>query len=316
MNLTGLFRRYILKNWTAKLLCLLLAFGFWAWVAVQDRDTRSFRAAVQFTDLPESSTVSGQTTRDVTVTARGPGTVLGQLDDDDFTVQVSLEEFDLEEAEGYVRIYDWDVSHPRGLEVTEVEPEELRVVLEPKATRELPVEVKTGAFHREEYELNKQVTPSTAVLTGPEEEIENLEVVRLEELSWPSPREAVRREQVEAAVDPAMEVEYPEAGLFTVELRVEEPSKTRSFEQLPVKVVDVPEGMRAEVEPEKISFRVQGEAELIEELTPEDIEVIVTAPATPGLSIENASVELPGGVDPADDYQLQKSVKVELIEDG
>ncbi|GEM_PF-5337597 len=315
MNLISFFRRYILKNWPVKLICLLLALSFWFWVAVQDRDTRSFRAQVEFVDLPEGYTVSDRTSRTVTISVRGPETVLEQFDDDDFKVVSTLEEFDGEETEGEVRVYPWDVQHPRGLEVTSVDPGDLQVFLEPKISRELMLEVEPEARPSDGFELHKNVTPETALVAGPQEKVTEMESLQLEQISWPTPDEAVKVEQIEARLEPSVELKYPETGFFEVELRVEEPLESRTFEGIPVEVIEIPEGMEATVEPDQISFQVKGDAGLIEELSLEDIEVIVTSPTEPGMSIENALVELPEGVEAAPEYELQKSVKVELIEE-
>lgn len=118
----------------------------------------------------------------VTVTVKGDAEQLRNVDPNDFSIILDLSFVDSEgEHEGFFSLEKKGVAkHLKGLEVS-LNPVSLRLYIEKKITKAVPVKIKTSSQVRSGYEIEVGVSsPDTISVSGPRSQIEKLEFIETE----------------------------------------------------------------------------------------------------------------------------------------
>lgn len=311
MSFFKFIKPIFLENWLAKLICLLIAIGLWSWVAIQQTSEKQYEVPVNFTEVPEGKIVSPEVQNQVTVRIRGPKTTLGNLTNQDLGLSLSLG--GLEGNEGVVRIFPWDVDHPSGVEVVEIDPGNIRLSLEAWEKKSVSVQPQLSGEKSASYTYSYEVDPDTAVIVAPRSDIQDIEELPLETVKWPEPASLPERKTVRAELSSNYQLEYPPENRFVLFLEARRSISTREFGSVPIEVKSIPEGKKAIPSPENITVKVKGPAQLVESMAADDIDLSVESPAVDeGISIKKIQFSLPDGVELGEDYSGVRTIKVRL----
>ena len=161
----------VVHNLGLKLFSLGLAFALWLVVAGEQRVEHALNVPLNLTGLPEKmALVNDPGGGSVTVKLRGPKSLVTSLGTDE--VQLNLELSRLKEGENLVTVKAEQIPVPRGVEVLQVSPSRVRVVLEPVAEREIRVAVRVeGAPAAGHYFKRASVRPDRVRVVGPRSEV-------------------------------------------------------------------------------------------------------------------------------------------------
>lgn len=306
-------KNFIVRNWMAKLFCLLFALSLWAWVKVQQTAEQRFDARVEFRNLPEEFVVTGNSDDVVSVTLSGPKTTLNRIDAESISVEIDASQF--QTGGNSVRILPWNLDYPRGLNVESIQPPRVNVEIERRIFQQVTVDPNVSAPPPEGFEYETNVDPETAVLRGSEQVLSEVDEIDLPPVDLSDQTESLQRPDVSADLPEDVLLEYPDTNVFFVEFDIFEPVVERTITGIPVQALQVPEGMRGIVEPTEISLEVRGPYRLVEELEPSDIEATVRAPSGGEPIIRQARVRLlVDGVELAGGQPDQRSVQVRVME--
>lgn len=168
---TGLF-----DNLGLKFASLGLAFALWMVVAGEQRDERTLNAPLTLARLPKNTTLLNVPGDFVTVQLRGPKSLISGLSPNE--VDVNLDLSNLKEGENLVAVKSEQVDVPRGVEVVQVSPRVVRLVLESVAERTVRVAARVEGNPAAGYYFKRaSAHPDRVRLVGPRSEVNRLEKV-------------------------------------------------------------------------------------------------------------------------------------------
>ena len=158
------------SNLNLKLFALLIAVVWWAVVRGEDTRVRDVAVPVDYTNLPESTELSGRIVDNVTVRLRAPDPILRNLSEDRLTASIDLSRAPM--GEQRVAMTEDMLRVPAGVEVVKISPAAVPVRLERRARRQVPIVAEFSGRPPEGYEKTGHVvTPSTATIEGPASEV-------------------------------------------------------------------------------------------------------------------------------------------------
>jgi YbbR domain-containing protein len=176
-------------------------------------------------------------------------------------------------------------------------PDIIEINLDNKISREIPVKLNQTVQVKPGYLLIGKVAPEPArvTVTGPQSQVNELSIIETE---------MVRLREIISNIDYEAALQNPQPDFFTLS-----PQKVRLFGEvqsigeriiyeIPVEIKNPPAGQTLRVTPEKIAIRVIGANKLINELTPEDIEI----------SIDYASQWIPNKLDYVPSVKVPEAV--------
>jgi YbbR domain-containing protein len=164
---------WLLHNLGLKLFSLGLAFALWFVVAGEQRIEYTLSVPVNLGGLPDTMALVNDPDRVVSVRLRGPKSLVTALGPEGVNLRLDVSQ--LREGEHQVSVRAEVSALPRGVEVLDVSPSRVRLVLERLAEREVPVVARVeGTPAAGHYVRRVQVQPSRVRVTGPRSEVRRL----------------------------------------------------------------------------------------------------------------------------------------------
>jgi YbbR domain-containing protein len=154
-------RAALRRNPGLKIVSLLLAFFLWFSINVSERDAEAtLEVPLRVRSLASGLIVTSQPVKPITITVRGPRTILDGVDERRARMAIDLSE----KSPGEIRV---DLGEemlrpelPRRLKVVRIEPARVKVRVERLARRRLPVKAELDGLPPLGY------TPETTVVPG------------------------------------------------------------------------------------------------------------------------------------------------------
>ncbi len=158
------------RNLGLKVCSLGLAFALWVVVAGEQKDVRRLNVPLKLSRLPKNMALINEPGGFVTVTLRGPKSLVNGLSPDE--VDLNLDFSQLKEGENLVDVRVGEIEVPRGVEVVQASPRWVRLTLEVVAEREVRVaarvEGRPAAGH---YLKRAYASPDRVRVVGPKSEV-------------------------------------------------------------------------------------------------------------------------------------------------
>jgi YbbR domain-containing protein len=220
-----LFQRYVLRNFSLKVLSLLLATGLWFMISPDEQPAEvAVRAPIVFQNVPSSIEISTETIPEAQIRVRGPDRVVRQLRNNDVHAEI-----DLSDAKPGERTYDLtsqQVRHPRDSTIVQVVPSQLHLAFDTRLTREVEVHARvTGNFADGEQISKVEVDPARIIITGPRHHVERVDSATTDPVDASGTRGSATFTTNVYVADPLVQVVQPTAIHVTVTVqKVESPS--------------------------------------------------------------------------------------------
>lgn len=290
--------RALAENWKLKLAAFTLAVLLWVVVSAEQITSQWLPVQVELVSRdPDWVVVRGPIPAEVEVRFAGPGRELWELALDRPVLVLPIT--GVEEPNQVFVLDPRMVRVPGNLAVNalDVRPSTVRVFLERRVTREVPVRVRIGARSHERYTLTEgpHVTPATVRITGPAARVAEIESVPTEALDLTGTDSTFNRiVALEADSVPGVRVTTDRVRVSGRVDRLVE----RIFPRLPVSPVS-----GVEVSPAQVDVRVQGPASQVRALDPAVLRVVVPADSIPaaippgGVSVPLRVENLPAGLE-------------------
>lgn len=155
-----------------KALALLLALLLWFLVLAEQKGEGVVRVPFEDYKIPTGLVLMNEPVGAVAVRVRGPQTLVAALGPDEITLPALSP---LREGENVVELSPQTVRVPRGLDVLQVSPARVRVVLEAEAEREIPVTPRMGGRPPRGYVVRRAVAePGRVRIVGPRSAVQRL----------------------------------------------------------------------------------------------------------------------------------------------
>jgi YbbR domain-containing protein len=293
----GWLRGALLDNPGLKLLSLILALTVYLLVNTDEHREINARVRVAYVLPPDKALVS-ERIDEVRVTIRGRWRRIKQFDER----EIDRIDLDLTNVTGGEVVITPDmIDLPRGLEITSIHPQVIRVAFEEIATKQVQVLPTFGGRPLQGYEVlpaRTSVKPPLITVRGAAGVIHALESVRTREI-----RVDGRSDDFVASVAPLAPegVDLDPAGPVEVEVVIEEELVTRRLGSVPVELRAESLGFdpsRWSVTPEKVDIVLTGPLVAVEDWMDAGIKGIVILPPEAG-GPRTGSLELPVTVDGA-----------------
>jgi len=171
----GVFKRYVLHNFSLKMLSLLLAAGLWFLISPDEQPAEvAVRAPIVFQHVPSQLEISSESIPEAQIRVRGPERVIRQLQANEIHAEI-----DLADAKAEERTYDLtsqQVRHPRDVTVVQVVPSQLHLAFDSRLTREVEIHPRvTGTPANGAQIVKVDADPPRITITGPRHHVENVD---------------------------------------------------------------------------------------------------------------------------------------------
>ncbi len=171
----GIFRRYVLHNFTLKVLSLLLATGMWFMISRDEQPAEvAVRAPIVFQHVPGQLEISTEAIPEAQIRVRGPERIIRQLKGNEIQAEI-----DLANVKAGDRTFDLTsqlVRHPREVSIGEIVPSQLHLSFDTRVTRQVEVHPRvTGVFATGEQIVQVQAEPASITITGPRHHVETID---------------------------------------------------------------------------------------------------------------------------------------------
>src|SRR6266571_6521159 len=125
------------QNLYLKIFSLILAVVCWYVVRGEEERVKDFTVPVEYTNLPPSYDLSGQVVDTVAVRLRAPEPVLRNITEDRLSARIDLSRAPL--GEQYITLTPGMIEVPPGARVDQVNPDPIKVRIDRKIRRDVPV---------------------------------------------------------------------------------------------------------------------------------------------------------------------------------
>lgn len=281
------------------LLSLVLTLVLFLLVDAERRDVHTLVLPVELPPLSDDQMVL-TTLPEVNVTVEGRRNVLRRWQGDEVT---PLKLRNVEEGEHEYPLRDADLRLPPGVTLRAIVPTSVRISIETRQTRSVPVRANLRGAPPEGFEVGDvSVTPANARISGPLSSLDGLDTVFTQTVSLAGQRESFSRDVDLSLHRPFLS--HASGESFRVYIEITSEQTERTFEGVPVEKIG-PDLEAVTVEPPSVRIRVSGPRAVVESMDPDVLFVAVTAERlprrTPGLHLVEPDIRnLPRGVEVID----------------
>ena len=164
---------WLLDNLGLKLLSVILAVFLWAVVVGEQKAEVTLNVPLEIKALPRDMVVTNEPTDVLEVRVRGPKTLVSTLSPSEIVVEGLPKNF--VEGENLITIRPEMVHVPRGIEVVDVSPHRVRMVLDAVVEREVEVSPRMDGNLPKGYAVKGVASsPPRIRLTGPRSDLQRL----------------------------------------------------------------------------------------------------------------------------------------------
>jgi YbbR domain-containing protein len=210
------FQRYVIHNFSLKLLSLLMAAGLWFMISRDEQPAEvAIRAPILFQHVPAELEISSESIPEAQIRVRGPERLIRQLKASD--VQAEIDLASVKSGERTFDLTSQQVRHPKDLDILQVVPSQLHLTFDTRFTREVEVHPRvTGTFADGEQIVRIDADPSRLSITGPRHHVEKIEAAITDPVDASGTRGSAVFTTNAYVSDPLVQVEHPVSIRVTV----------------------------------------------------------------------------------------------------
>lgn len=168
--------RLITRNFGLKLFALAIAILLWAFLSGSRESTASISAPVQYRNIPKNLEISSEIVEQVHLLLRGPSLSLTRLSNNDVPVVLDLSQVK-GPGETTFTISLQNVELPSGVLLERAIPGQVRLRLETRAAKSMPVRVRYEYLPTGMEIAEEEVSPPQLQVIGPESRVNMLQFV-------------------------------------------------------------------------------------------------------------------------------------------
>jgi YbbR domain-containing protein len=166
--------RALRRNLGWKLFTLVVATGLWLAVSGSREMTMSLTVPVQYRNVPRALEISSGMTESLHVVLRGPSTRLARITAETLPVVIDLTDVKAP-GERTFAVNRGTMRLPAGVQVERTVPSQVRLVLETRIARELPVEIRLAELPQGMRVAEQRATPAALTVIGPKSRVLRLQ---------------------------------------------------------------------------------------------------------------------------------------------
>jgi len=167
-----LFQRYVVANFSLKVISLGLAVGLWLAVSGQSPAEVSLDVPIEFHNIPANLDVGSENIPHAQVRLRGPEREIRELRTSEVRAEI-----DLTGATTGPRTFDLtqNTHYPRGLDATVV-PSHIQLTFDTRFSRQVEVHPRVNGAFASQFSIGKvQAIPPVVTISGPRKRVEAID---------------------------------------------------------------------------------------------------------------------------------------------
>ena len=170
----------MLDNIGLKVSAVLLSVFLWFFVASRGQSEISFEAPLEFRDIPADLGIVSSSTKNVMLTVRGQERFVKSLNATNVGVFIDMSKARV--GEGIYHVSKEDIKVPFAISVTGVEPSAIKVKLEERMTKSVPVKVSIIGTARGNATVSVTVDPKNVIISGLKSEVSQIHDIKTEDV--------------------------------------------------------------------------------------------------------------------------------------
>jgi YbbR domain-containing protein len=273
MKFTNLLYRLFIHQYKIKLFCLISALFFWFYISLESQFEYTAAVHLRVVNPPEGWMLLEPLPPSVMVAFRGSGRSFVS-----FRFRERILDVDMRNIRNNARIpltADMIKNLPTGVRVMSVlSPEEITVRWDRLAEKRVPVVSRIELTPADGYTLvgDVRLEPDSIRIIGPQSIIDSISAVQTEKrILQGLIQEVEDKVPLEPVPDEVLHFSSRTVRFKTDVQRIGE----RWMRGIAVRAVNVPEGIQATAVPSALSLKIQGGADLLAQIKPEDIQATV-----------------------------------------
>jgi len=287
-------RWLLLHNAGVKLLSVVIAAGLWFFVNAGERDAEMAVAVpVELRNIPAGIMLVSPRVDFIDLVVSGPRTLLNRIDREQLSLTLDLH--GVRPGPAVFRIVGEALDLPRGVTVLRLTPSEVTLAFAATLRKQVPVRVAViGKPPNELRIVETRAAPESVEVVGPAADVQAMKVAETTPIDVAEAGPGVLEGDV--ALEAPREYVSFSTALVHVQVRIEEPERTRTLSGVPVVVRDGAGTTR--VTPPKVQLTVRGPRSVVDALElPAGAVYIDAAGVEPGTSRRTPAVVLPAGLE-------------------
>jgi len=161
------------QNLYLKIFSLMLAVVCWYVVRSEEERVRDFAVPLEYVGLPSGLELSGRAVDAVAIRLRAPEPVLGSITEDRLAARINLAH--ASPGEQYIPLTPEMIRTPGGVQVERVSPDLVKVSIDRRARREVPVVAEfSGSPPSGFAKVRHVIEPAKVTVEGPANEVEKV----------------------------------------------------------------------------------------------------------------------------------------------
>ena len=260
------------EHFKDKAIAVALALMLWMAINAEEAELQIFQAvSVEIANLPAGLAVAAPWDDAVTVRARG-----SQRDLEDLTPGRLSPTIDLSAAvlgDNFFPVLA-DVGTPPGVQIEGVDPAQIRIVLEERVQKEVPVSAVISGEPEPGYQVvGRHTDPETVLLEGPRSLIEGLERIITSTVDVSGRRRSFS--QAVRLVPGSPLIELPASRTVQLSIDIAEQAMSQQFDGVSVVVVN--NEYRVDVNPSELSVVLSAPPSVLEQVDTERMRMVIDA---------------------------------------
>jgi len=174
LSISGVFHHLFVRNFSLKLISLLLAFGLWLAVATSPTAEIESRVPIEFHNLPENMEIDSATFTEAQVRVRGPERVIRRLRPADIHVEVNLS--GVRPGERTFDLSARQVRLPQDIDVVQIVPGQFQLSFDTLLKRTVKIRPRVNGTFASGLRITQIIAdPPSIAIIGPRRRVEAVE---------------------------------------------------------------------------------------------------------------------------------------------
>lgn len=170
---------FLKNNLLLKILSLLFAILIWFVVAKEEKSILPLTVPLELKNLPQNLIISGNYPSKIDLKIQGTKSLLDNLAPGDVAIALDISKSNIGENRFFLR--NENVKHPFGTEILLIEPSIIKIDVQKKIQRIIPVKANLEGQPKKGFRVIETVLePKGVTVIGPENEIKKIKVLRTE----------------------------------------------------------------------------------------------------------------------------------------
>lgn len=165
-------KKLIMNNIGLKVSAVLLSVFLWFFVASRGQSEITLEAPLEFRDMPAELGIISSNVKTVMLTLRGQERFMKTLNASNIRVFIDMSK--AREGEGIYHVDKEDVKLPFAISVTNVDPASIKVKLEERVSKSVPVRVSIIGTAEKGMSVSASVEPKNVIITGLKSEVKQV----------------------------------------------------------------------------------------------------------------------------------------------